>query len=164
MIQIRRATPEDLSAITDIYNEAILNTTATFDTTPKTDEEQRSWFDHHGEQHPVLVAENASGQVVGWASISAWSDRCAYSETGEVSVYVAAPERGQGVGRLLLNALDQTARSLNYHVLLARIAEGNPASIRLHESTGFESVGVMKEVGMKFGRRLDVLLMQKLYE
>ncbi len=163
MTQIRRAVLEDLPAITDIYNEAILNTTATFDTTPKTDEEQRIWFEHHGEQYPVLVAENEYGQVIGWASISAWSDRCAYSETGEVSVYVAAPERGKGIGRQLLTALDQTARDLKYHVLLARIAEGNPASIRLHESVGFEPVGVMKEVGMKFDRRLDVYLMQKLY-
>ncbi len=163
MARVRPAVYEDLPAITEIYNDAILNTTATFDTTPKTQEEQAEWFHHHGDKFPVLVAENIDGLVIGWASISPWSDRCAYSDTGEVSLYVAASERGKGVGRQLLTALDHTARDLGYHVLLARIAEGNRVSVHLHEAMGFELVGVMKEVGMKFGSRLDVHLMQKLY-
>lgn len=163
MTSIRRATLEDLPAITAIYNEAILNTTATFDTTPKTHEEQVEWFTHHDEKHPVLVAESEAGDVIGWASISEWSSRCAYAETGEVSVYVAADQRGKGIGRTLLHALDSTAQALGYHTLLARIAEGNQTSIHLHEAVGFGLVGVMKEVGSKFGKRLDVHLMQKMY-
>ena len=90
MCDIRAAGLADLAAITDIYNEAIRTTTATFDTEPKTKQEQEDWFRSHGPKHPILIAESPDG-VVGWASLNEWSDRCAYSGTAEVSVYVGAP-------------------------------------------------------------------------
>lgn len=160
-ITIRSATLPDLSAITAIYNDAILHTTATFDTEPKTDEEQLAWFKAHDARHPILVAINHGG-VVGWASLSRWSDRCAYRDTAEVSTYVHADFRGRGVGKQLMLAIDAEARRVGLHTLLARIVEGNGASVRLCESLGFEHIGVMKEVGYKFGRRLDVSMMQKI--
>jgi L-amino acid N-acyltransferase YncA len=161
-VVIRSASSQDLPAITDIYNEAILTTTATFDTEPKTAEEQRAWFAKHGNRNPLLVADD-DGLVVGWASLSEWSDRCAYSDTAEVSLYVRSEHQGKGTGRRLLKAILQAGGSSGLHTVIARIAEGNQASIRLHESVGFEHIGVMKEVGKKFGRLLDVYLMQKIY-
>jgi len=96
-IQIRRAELADLEAITEIYNEAILTTTATFDTEPKTGAERLEWFQSHDERHPILVAV-LGGRVIGWASLSKWSDRRAYDDTAETSFYVKADCRRRGVG------------------------------------------------------------------
>ncbi len=159
---VRRAALPDLPAITAIYNDAILRTTATFDTEPKTESEQLAWFQAHDDRHPVFVAV-LDGRIVGWVSLSRWSDRCAYSETAEVSAYVDASFRGRGVGRQLMEAIDKEAQGCGLHTLIARIVEGNEPSLRLCVSFGFERVGVMKEVGLKFGRRLDVIIMQKVY-
>ena len=95
---IRPAELADLPAITDIYNEAILTSTATFDTEPKTLDDRRQWFQAHSERHPILVAE-LSGRVIGWASLTPWSDRRAYDETAETSFYVQSESRGHGIGR-----------------------------------------------------------------
>ena len=160
---IRPATIADLPAITGIYNDAILTTTATFDTEPKTIAEQRAWFEDHGPRYAVLVAVSG-GTVTGWASLSPWSDRCAYADTAEISVYVEAAHRGRGIGRALAEATVAAAREAGLHTLLSRIAEGNEPSVRLTESLGFRHVGVMHEVGFKFGKRLDVYLMELLLE
>ncbi|KPK69288.1 GCN5 family acetyltransferase [candidate division WOR_3 bacterium SM23_60] len=160
---IRPATIDDLPAITEIYNDAIRKTVATFDTEPKSSEEQKMWFEAHGTRNPIIVAD-ADGAVVGWASLSQYSNRCAYSETAEVSVYVAEPHRGKGIGRKLLQELIESANKAALHVLIARIAGGNEISIQLFESQGFAHVGVLKEVGRKFGRLVDVYIMQKLFE
>jgi phosphinothricin acetyltransferase len=163
MLSIRRATVKDLVAITEIYNEAIRNTTATFDTQPKTVAEQSEWFEDHDAKHPLLVAEQAE-QIVGWASLSRWSDRCAYSGTAEVSLYVKDGYRGNGIGRLLLKALVREGERVGLHTVVARISEGNEASLGLFETEGFERVGVMREVGRKFGKLLDVHMLQKIYD
>lgn len=163
MIIVRKATLDDLTAITEIYNQAILRTTATFDTEPKSLEEQKVWFESHGPKYPVLVAEE-DGVVTGWASLSKWSDRCAYSDTAEISLYIAEKERGKGIGRKLLEAIIQEGEKSGIHSIIARIAEGNEVSIHLHQLVGFEHIGIMKEVGRKFGRLLDVCLMQKIYQ
>jgi L-amino acid N-acyltransferase len=159
---IRPAIADDLPAITAIYSHAILNTTATFDTEPKTEAEQLAWFKAHDERHPVLVA-TIDGNVVGWASLSAWSDRCAYRDTAEVSTYVDAGFRCQGIGRQLMESSCAAAERLGFHTLIARIAEGNAASIRLCEALGYVQTGVMKEVGLKFGQRLDVHILQRFF-
>jgi L-amino acid N-acyltransferase YncA len=159
---IRQASKDDLTAITEIYNEAIHKTVATFDTTPKTIEEQKIWFTSHGPKNPILVAEH-DGRVVGWASLSMWSDRCAYADTAEVSLYIEEKCQGRGIGRELLAAIIQEGEKTGLHTVIARIAEGNEISVHLHESVGFEKIGMMKEVGRKFGKLLDVYLMQKVY-
>jgi len=163
MLTIRRATLPDLEAITEIYNQAILHTVATFDTETKTAEGQRGWFEKHGETHPILVAVQG-GVVAGWASLSAWSDRCAYSETAEVSLYIDENHRGKGIGRKLSEAIVKAGRDAGLHTLIARITEGNTASIHIAASQGFEHIGVMREVGRKDGRLLDVHMMQKIYK
>jgi L-amino acid N-acyltransferase YncA len=159
---IRQALATDLKAITDIYNEAILKTVATFDTEPKNLTEQEAWFRDHGATNPILVAE-LSGHVVGWAALSKWSDRCAYSDTAEISLYVRESHQGKGIGRGLLQSILDKGRQAGLHTVIARIAEGNEVSVHLHESLGFRQVGIMKEVGKKFGRLLDVYLMQLIY-
>lgn len=159
---IRRATIEDLKAITAIYNDAILKTTATFDTEPKTPKDQTQWFAQHTEKYPLFVYATAH-QVVGWASLSQWSDRCAYSDTAEISLYVAEAHRGQGIGTQLISALMEEGQTVRLHTVIARIAEGNHVSVRLHENAGFQVIGTMKEVGNKFDRRIDVLLMQRMF-
>ena len=161
-IAVRDAQINDLPEITTIYNEAILETVATFDITPKTMDEQKTWFMEHGKSNPIVVAEE-SGVIVGWAALSKWSDRCAYSDAAEISLYVKKEHQGKGIGRKLMQAVLDKGREAGLHTVLARIAEGNEVSVRLHQDMGFKHVGVMKEVGKKFGRLLDVYLMQKLY-
>jgi phosphinothricin acetyltransferase len=158
---IRPATVHDLLTITQIYNDAIEKTVATFDTEPKSLDEQRLWFQTHGARYPIIVAD-IDGTVIGWASLSQYSDRCAYSETAEVSVYVAEPHRSKGIGRKLLQELIEHGRKAGLHVLIARIAGGNETSVHLFEAQGFTHVGVLREVGRKFGRLIDVYIMQQL--
>jgi L-amino acid N-acyltransferase len=160
---IRRAELNDAAAIAEIYNEAILTTTATFDTEIKSVEDRQQWLDSHDERHPVLVAV-LDGRVVGWASLSRWSDRRAYEDTAETSFYVLATHRGRGIGRRLKSAIIDEARRLRFHTLIARVAEGSQESIHLNESAGFVHIGTLKEVGRKFDRLLDVHIMQKMLE
>jgi len=141
MTLIRKATFNDVKAITTIYNEAILTTTATFDTEIKTEENRMEWLRSHGEKYTVVVAE-WDGQVVGFASLSKWSDRCAYTDTAELSVYVRQDFRGKGIGKKLIEDIVMIGENIGIHSVLARITEGNSHSIYLHESVGFFHVSV----------------------
>ena len=160
--EIRKAIYTDVPAIAGIYNEAILTTTATFDTEPKTTAAQRKWFKAHGPKNPILVAVEG-GKVIGWASLSAYSDRCAYSGTAELSVYVKEKFRNRGIGRKLMQAVLEEGKKVGLHTVISRIAGGNDISIHLHRQFDFADIGTMKEVGNKFGQLLDVSLMQKIY-
>ncbi|HMW10838.1 MAG TPA: N-acetyltransferase family protein [Bacteroidia bacterium] len=163
MIEIRSATADDIPFITEVYNDAIINTTATFDTEVKSIEDRMLWFNNHDGNHPIIVAEN-DGVLSGWASLTAWSDRCAYNGTAEVSVYVHKQHRGRGIGKALLEILILKGESKGLHYLLSRIASGNEASIHLHTIFGFRHIGIMKEVGFKFGNYVDVHLMELLFK
>jgi len=163
MLKFRSARREDLDVITEIYNEAIIKTVATFDTEPKTYEDQKKWFDDHGSKNPIQVVE-LNGVIVGWASLSKWSDRCAYSDTAEISLYVREEYQGKGIGRRLIEAIMKEGEKSGLHTIIARITEGNESSLHLHRSVGFTHIGTMKEVGKKFGKQYDVHLMQKIYK
>jgi L-amino acid N-acyltransferase YncA/GrpB-like predicted nucleotidyltransferase (UPF0157 family) len=162
-LMTRKATLSDMEAITEIYNEAVLTTTATFDTEPKTVTERVQWFHLHDTRHPIWVAV-LRGKVIGWISLSTWSDRPAYGDTGEISFYVKSEYRGKGIGSVLMQSLIQEAQQLHYHTLIARIAGESDVSLHVHEKFNFIQVGILKEVGLKFGKRLDVHIMQKMLE
>ena len=102
-------------------------------------------------------------KVVGWASLSEWSNRCAYSDTAELSVYVKDTFRSRGIGKQLVKAVLSEGEKAGLHTVLSRIAGDYQVSIHLHSQLGFEHIGVMKEVGKKFGQLLDVYMMQKIY-
>lgn len=160
---VRRAALPDLPAILDIYNEAVLNTTASYDYEPRTLEHRIAWFeDHQRHDLAVFVAVDQAGRVIGWSALNRFHDRIGYQFTSENSIYVAADRRGQGVGKLLLPPLIEAARQRSLHALLAVIDASNEASIRLHAQFGFQTVGHFKEVGFKFGRWLDVIYMELL--
>lgn len=169
-LKFRPAELEDLEAITTIYNYAVAHATATFDTEPRTKSRQRTWFDQYGDAYPLLVAQ-AQDRVVGWAALSPWSDRCAYKTTAEVSIYIEADHQGRGTETRLLEALVKAGKQAGLHSAVARIVEGNPVSVRLLEKAGFRTVGIMsrrdpfgQEAGYKFGRYLDVIIMEKLLD
>ncbi len=157
---MRAAEGGDLTAIADIYNDVVLNSMATFDVEPWTPERQQRWLSEHRHPHAVLVAEQAD-EVVGWASLGSYRSKPAYRFTVEDSVYVRTDVRGKGIGVLLLGRLLEVAAENGFRTVIARIAAPNPDSVRLHRRFGFRRVGVEREVGRKFGRWLDVVVMQK---
>lgn len=163
MTEVRLATTADAEAIRTIYNDAVLTSTVTFDLRPRSLAEQEAWLEVRGGAHAVLVAVEPDGaQVVGFASLSPYRDRPAYATTVEDSVYIAADQRGRGIGRLLLGSLVDVATDHGFHTMIARIVGGHDASIALHRSCGFDLVGTEREVGRKFSRWLDVVVMQRL--
>ena len=187
-VRTRLATNDDAEAIRVIYNAEVVGSTVTFDMVPRSPSDQLAWLVEHGGAHPAIVAvdenegrEDAGesgdsggvvggevvggrvvGGVLGFASVSPYRNRPAYSTTVEDSVYVRPDCRGQGVGRLLLSDLVELTAAHGFHCVMARIVGGHEASIALHRSCGFQLVGVEREVGRKFGRWLDVVVMQRL--
>ncbi|MDO8915312.1 MAG: N-acetyltransferase family protein [Coriobacteriia bacterium] len=159
---IRPAVPADAADISRIYNQAVLNTTATFDTEPETVGARERWLAAHADPgHPVLVA-TLGGAIVGWASLSTWSDRCAYAASVEASTYVDETMLGRGIGTALSAAVLEAGRAAGVHAVLSRICTENEASIRMSKKLGFVEVGVLHEVGRKFDRWLDVMMLEKL--
>ncbi|MGO9196332.1 MAG: N-acetyltransferase family protein [Acidimicrobiales bacterium] len=158
-MEIRRATERDGEAIRTIYNGEVLTSTATLDLVPRTEEEQRAWMTAHAGVYPALVAE-VGREVIGFSSLSPYRPRPGYSTAVEDSVYVAASSRGQGVGRLLLDGALDAARSHGFHSVVARISAEQEPSIKLHEACGFTMVGIERQIGRKFGRWIDVAILQ----
>ena len=159
---IRPATPADLPGILEIYNDAVLHTTASYDYEPRTLEHRAAWFEERTrEGYPVFVAVEGVGRVAGWSALNPFHARFGYRFTAENSIYVAADRRGQGVGKLLLPPLIEGARVKQLHAIIAAIDAANEASLRLHAAFGFEKVGHFKETGFKFGRWLDVVYLER---
>ncbi len=161
-ISARTATDADAEGIRAIYNPEVLESTVTFDLVPRTPEEQLAWQRERSGAHAVLVAHDEAGELVGFGSLSTYKPRAAYSTTVEDSVYVRRDQQGRGIGGLLLDELVKVATAHGFHAVMAHIVGGHDASIRLHSRAGFEIVGTEREVGRKFGRWLDVVVMQKL--
>ncbi|HEV2766105.1 MAG TPA: GNAT family N-acetyltransferase [Acidimicrobiales bacterium] len=163
-MEVRLARPADAEAIRGIYNLEVSTSTATFDLVPRTLAEQQAWLAARSGAHAVVVAVEGTGdgEVVGFASLSPYRDRPAYRTTVEDSVYVRGDHRGSGVGGLLLEELLTVAAASGFHAVMARIVGGHDASIALHRRRHFTLVGVEREIGRKFGRWLDVVVMQRL--
>jgi L-amino acid N-acyltransferase YncA len=162
MFTVERAVPAHAEAIRTIYNREVLSSLVTFDMVPRTLEDQLTWIEDHSGAHPAIVILDGEGRVAGFGSLSPYRPRPAYSTSVEDSVYVSVDHRGQGVGRLIVEELLRRADAHGFHAVMARIVGGHEASIGLHRSCGFETVGVEREIGRKFGRWLDVVVMQRL--
>lgn len=146
-----------MEALLAIYNYEVLNGAATFDLEPKTMEERMKWFRAHNIGNHPLIAAEMDGRAVGYASLSEYREKEAYMATVELSVYVDPKYRRRGVARMLMEEILREARERSdIHTVISVITGGNEASIRLHEAFGFVHCGTMKEVGEKFGRRLDI--------
>jgi phosphinothricin acetyltransferase len=159
LVQVRLARIEDAEALRTIYNLEVQESTVTFDLVPRSLDEQREWMTARSGAHAVVVAEDGD-EVVGFASLSPYKERPAYRTTVEDSVYVRRDQQGRGVGKALLAELLTLATQHGFHAVVARIVGGHEASIALHQGAGFSVVGTEREVGRKFGRWLDVVLMQ----
>jgi len=148
-------------AILAILNDAIVNSTALYDYRPRTADNMVSWFEAKDQKNfPVIGVEDESGELMGFASYGTFRAWPAYKYSVEHSVYVDARFRGQGLGRVLLEAIVAEAEKQDYHVMIGGIDAANQVSIRLHESLGFTSCGVIRQAGFKFGRWLDLAFYQ----
>ncbi|NKY36695.1 N-acetyltransferase [Nocardia speluncae] len=158
---VRDARIDDLPAILEIHNRAIAETTAIWDDEPVDLADRQAWFDNrtaHG--RPVVVAE-VGGELAGYASYGPWRPKSGYRHTAENSIYIADHFQRRGIGAALLAELIERARSGgDIHAMIAVIESRNTASIALHERFGFRTVGQLPEVGRKFGRWMDLTLMQ----
>lgn len=159
-LTIRPAVPADAGAISAIYNHYVRTSTCTFQEEPDTLAERLAWLERHRGAHVALVAEEPGGGIAGWASLSPFHARSAYRFTVEDSVYLRDDCRGRGLGKLLLGRLMDDARAGGFRNVIACICAEQEASIALHRRAGFREVGRMTQVGMKFGRWLDVVYLQ----
>ncbi|MEM6506095.1 MAG: N-acetyltransferase family protein [Planctomycetota bacterium] len=159
-MQIRSATPDDADAITEIYNDAIVNTTAILWHEPKPASLWRERLTDRPAHFPVRVAEDESGAVVGFALLGPYDDKCGYDGVAEWSVYLTETARGRGTGLALSESVIEAGRAAGLHSILSRVTEGNTVSERLHDRLGFAKVGTFKQLGQKFGKRYDVVAYQ----
>ena len=167
---IRKALPEDAPALAEIYNRAIEERIATFETEARSASVMRAWIGEHDDRHPVLVLEASDGrspvdrgqQVVAWASIASYRPRACYAGVGEFSIYVREGYRGRGFGQQLLLSLVDEARDLGYWKLVSRIFPHNKASRRLVARCGFREVGVYEKHGKLDGQWLDTVIVERL--
>lgn len=160
-VRVRKATRGDVPAILDIYNDAVLNTTASADYAPHSLEARYDWLaEHQREGFPVYAALNDAGEVVGWSSLSRFKERRGYRFSAEDSIYIHPQWRGQGIGKLLLPPLIAAARTMGLHVIVAGISGDNAASLKLHAAFGFEKVAHFKEIVYKFDKWLDLVYME----
>jgi L-amino acid N-acyltransferase YncA/protein-tyrosine-phosphatase len=160
-LRVRSATAADLGAIGRIYNEGIEDRIATLDEDPKTADEMAAWWSAHQGRDAVLVAEDASGEIGGWASLNPYSHRCAYAGVADLSIYVARGARGTGVGSALLRALEKTAKSHDFHKIVLFTFTFNTGGQGLYRKLGYREVGTFHEMGKLDGNFVDVMAMEK---
>lgn len=157
---IRTATAADAQGLTEIYNHAVENTVAILNETLVDADNRAAWVaQRQDDGFPVLVAEE-EGIILGYASYGPWRPFHGFRETVEHSVYVRAGQRGKGLGRKLMQALIEQAKADGLHMMVAAVTAGNDASIKLHESLGFQITARMPQVGQKFGEWLELIFLQ----
>lgn len=157
---IRDATDADLPALRDIYNHALLHTTAIWNDDVVDVENRRAWLQARAEQgYPVLVAER-DGVAAGYASFGDFRVQDGFRATVENSIYVTPDAQGKGVARALMAALIERARACRKHMMIAAVHDENEASMRLHQALGFRSAGVLHEAGQKFGKWVNLVFLE----
>jgi L-amino acid N-acyltransferase len=160
MAHVRPATPADVATIAAIYNQSVLDSTASWDYEPWTPAQHADWYAYKVERgFPLFVAVEGD-QVVGYASYGEFHHKIGYDHTRELSVYLAEAARGRGIGAQLVQELIDHARRAGVHALVAGLSGDNEASMRLHRKLGFVEVARMPEVGRKFDRWLDLVYLQ----
>ncbi|MGO1591799.1 MAG: GNAT family N-acetyltransferase [Ancrocorticia sp.] len=163
-MEIRDAVAGDSRGITAIYNDAVMNGRAIWNETAVDVANRAQWIaDHQRDGLPVLVAVE-DGVVLGYASYGPYRNFDGYRKTVENSVYIRRNQQGKGVGKALMIELLNRARAGGMHVMIAAIEGSNTGSIALHEKLGFERVGLLKEVGSKFGEWLDLVFLEIMFE
>ena len=161
-IAVRRAEERDVPATTRIYNEGIEDRLATLETELRDEADRAAWLAARDDRHPVLVAGDADGAVLGWGALNVFNPRPAYRHVADFSVYVGREARGMGVGSALLRELVDEATRLGYHKLVLAGFPFNDAAMGLYRRFGFREVGVYREQGMLDGRWVDVIVMERL--
>ncbi|MBD3880975.1 N-acetyltransferase family protein [Phormidium tenue FACHB-886] len=159
-MKIRRIEDDDIARITEIYNWYILNTTITFEVEAISPLEMRKRVQAKIEKHDWLVGE-VNQQIIGYAYYGAYRSRAAYSHTVESSIYLAQESTGKGFGKSLYGELVRSAKEHGFRELIGIIALPNQGSTILHRKLGFEEIGVLKNVGHKFDRYINVGIWQK---
>jgi len=157
---IDEAQAEDLPAITAILNHAAAHTTASWHEYPKTEAEMADWFALRKRDYAVLAARDASG-LLGYATYGPFRVPSGYRLSAEHSLYVREDARGRGIGKALLTALIDKARTQGLHTLIGGVDSDNSLSIALHKTFGFEETGRLPEIGRKFDRWLTLVFLQK---
>jgi L-amino acid N-acyltransferase len=159
-MKIREAEPEDLAAIGEIYNHYVKTSTCTYQVEPSTPSEMADWLAAHSGHHPATVAVTDDGTVVGYGSLSSFRDRFGYRFSVESSVYVRPDLHRRGIGQAILIDLVQRARTLGFKTIVAGISADETASLAIHRRHGFVDVALIKSVGHKFDRWLDLVFLQ----
>lgn len=158
---IRDAERSDVEAIVSIYNDVLATTAAIWREQPTSVVERERWLeDKQAAHYPVLVAADASG-VLGFIACGPFRDWPGYAKTMEHSIHVRPDVRGRGVGALLLTSVEERAREIGIHVMVAATDAANEGSIRFHQRAGFVEVGRMPEIGQLRGDWRDLVLIQK---
>ena len=159
LVPIHLATVADAEAINAIYNHYVRHSAATFQVDDETTEERVEELRTRPNDRPMIVLED-DGEIVGWGALSPFRSRCAYRDTIELTIYVRHDCHRRGYGRVIVRDLIARARSLGYHTILAASCGESVGSIGLLKSLGFSDAGTLREVGCKFGRRLNVVYLQ----
>lgn len=157
-LSARAASPGDIPAIANIYNDGIADRVGTFETRPRSHDDVRAWFDG---VHPIVVVEDA-GEVMAFAATSTYRTRDCYAGIAEFSVYVSRASRGQGAGRVAMEALIQAAAAAGFWKLLSRIFIENTASRTLMARVGFREVGIYEKHGKLDGVWRDVVIVERI--
>lgn len=155
-MKIRKVRPDDVGRICEIYNYYIENTAITFETAPVSETKMKERISEVLDSGLPYYVGEIEGYVVGYCYIHTWNNRCAYSATKEVTVYLDKAQTGRGFGSMFYNHLLQSIDKEDIHVLIAGICIPNEGSVKLHEKFGFKQISHMKEVGWKFDRWRDV--------
>lgn len=157
----RLASLNDLGAILNIYNQGIEDRIATLEENQKDIEYMTEWFNNHNERFAVLVIED-NDEIVGWASLNAYSNRSAYAGVADLSIYIRRDYRGKGVGSSLLKEIECTAIKNDFNKIVLFTFPFNNLGQGLYKKNGFREVGVFKNQGKLDGRFVDVMIMEKL--
>jgi len=163
-VRIRFAADEDRAAMQEIFNREVKHSTASWQWSPLSNEDWSAWFVEHTRDHHVLLVAEADSHVVGFAGYGAFRTKDGYVSTVEDSVFLEEGYRSKGLGTRLLTRLMEEAQTRGVHSMVAAVTSDNQASIHLHTSVGFRQAGYLPQVGHKFGRWLDLVLLQAILD